>query len=91
MNGSFRIDSSTMSFSGSGRTVVVAIDAINRQQNSGGFTRFELRGMQASGRSMLIQGPGLPLFRGQSYRVVGVTFLNWRAESYASPGVLQFR
>ena len=91
VNGTFRVTSSTMRFSGPGVRTLVALEDVNRRAGSFGVTRFGLRRFIASGNSITIAGPDLSIFRNRDFRVVIVTYVNGRPMDYTMPGVLRIR
>lgn len=91
VGGTFRVTSSTMRFSGAGVRTLVALEDVNRRPGSFGVTRFGLTRFNANGNTITIAGPNLALFKNRDFRVVIVTYVNGRPNSYTMPGVLRVR
>jgi hypothetical protein len=88
-NGTFRINSRSMNFTGSGKVVTVVLEVLNRRRGSWGVTRLRVQIVQRTRNSLLVRGPVYGVYGNQSYRVVVVTITNRRPDSYASPGILK--
>lgn len=89
VNGSFTITSSTLNFNTPGTLKVVLQDA-SRPGNSYGFTVFQLSNVRRAGNRLLVQGPGLPIFRNRTFHVT-VFLYTGSSNLYASAGTITFQ
>ena len=89
VSGSFSISSSTLNFNTRG-TLKVVLQDVARPGNSFGVTAFQLRNVRRVGNRLIVQGPGLPLFRNRTFHV-SVFIYTGSQNLHANAGRITFR